>query len=129
MISNAKDTPLLANPGTLPNLQGALLNWFQPITFVKVQKTIVDSELVEAEQEYYFKGVKYPMKPQEVAMKPEGQRTWIWSTILALPDLVLDPDEIIQIGEVRYRVIDKSDWKEYGYVQYGVVQDYQRSTP
>ncbi len=129
MISDARDILLDQNPGTLPNMSSALLNWFQKLTFIKIQKTVVDFDTVEAEQEYYAQGVKYVMKPQDVQTKPEGQRMWIWSTILALPDLVLEPDEIIQFGTIRYRVKDKYDWKEYGFIQYDIIQDYQRSTP
>lgn len=126
MIFNAKDRPLNCNPGTLPNLSGALLNWFQRMTFTKVTKTVVDFQVVEQEDEYTALGVRLPMQPQQVVIKPEGQRSWRWEVVFATPDLILNPDEIIRFGSVKYRVMGKLDWKEYGYLEYHISQDFER---
>ncbi len=124
MITNAKDQSLFANPGTLPDVSGALLNWFQRLYFTKIEKTIVDFDLVESEQEYSAMGVRQPMSAQKLSMKPEGQRAWKWETIHALPDTILAPDEIIKFLNVRYRVMEKLDWKEYGFVEYHIIEDF-----
>lgn len=123
-LVNAKDTLLTDNPGTLPNMQQTLLNWFQVVTFTLISKSIVDHLLVESETPSSFLGVRQPMKPQMVAMKPEGQRSWKWETIHAHPDLVLKTDDVMVFFGIRYRVMEKLDWKEYGYVEYHIVQDY-----
>lgn len=126
MITNAKDISLLANPGTLPNVSEALLNWFQILTFTKVVKSVADFGLVETECEVSFRGVKQNMSPQRLSMKPEGQRSWNWETIHAQVDLILKTDDVISFGGVPYRVMAKADYKEYGYVSYDIVEDYRR---
>lgn len=123
-IFNASSVLLNQNPGTLPNVSRALLNWFQPLNFVTIVKTVVNFAVVETLTTVNFLGVRQPFTPQMLLMKPEGERQWKWETIHALPGLILSPDDIITFLGVNYRVMQKLDWKEYGYVQYDIVQDY-----
>lgn|SRR5574343_364486 len=123
-IHNASSVPLTSNPGTLPDVSAALLNWFQPITFTKIVKTVVNYKAVETKTNFSFQGVRQPFTPQDLMMKPEGQRSWKWEMIHCYPDLVLIPDEIIYFGLTKYRVMQKLDYKEYGYVQYHITEDY-----
>lgn len=125
-IQNAADQLLSANPGTLPNVASALADWFQKTTFISLQKTVVNHENVETETARTYFGVRQPLKGQDLMMKPSEQRAWRWEMIHAYPDLILKPDEIIKFGNVRYRVMSKKDWKEYGYVEYHIVEDYAR---
>jgi len=124
MIKNAKDTPLNLNPNTLPNMSEALDGWFQNMTFTKIEKSVVNFKNVEVKTSYTTKGVKQPMSAQSIQMKPEGQRAWIWVTIHCLPDLILNIDEIVFYMDVPYRVKSKMDYKEYGYLSYDLVEDY-----
>jgi hypothetical protein len=124
-IHNASDTLLTANPGTLPNVQEAMASWFQTLTFTKIVKTVVNFNAVEVRTNFAFQGVRQPFTSQQLMMKPEGQRKWKWEMIHAYPDLVLQPDEIIIFNGLNYRVMQKYDYTEYGYVQYDIVQDYQ----
>lgn len=124
MIQNGKDTLLTANPGTLPNMQNAIADWFQTMTFQKVVKTTVNFVLVEALTTFSAMGVRQPFTPQQLLMKPIGQRQWKWETLHCYPDLILDPDEIVLFLGTKYRVMQKLDWKEYGYLEYHLVEDY-----
>ncbi len=123
-IYNAKDLPLFSGAGSVPNVSDALLDWFQTMTFTTIVKSVVNFQLVEVQTAVTAQAVRQPMKPQLVAMKPEGQRSWRWETLHALPGLVLAPDDIVVFNSVSYRVMEKLDWKEYGYVEYHLVQDY-----
>jgi hypothetical protein len=124
MIRNASSIPLSANPGTLPDVSGALADWFQPLTFTQIVKTVVNYQAVETETSTTFMGVRQPFSAQQLLMRPEGQRKWKWETIHAYPDLTLDVDDIITFSGVKYRVMQKSNWAEYGYVEYAIVEDY-----
>lgn len=125
-IKNANKIPLNQNPGTLPNMQGAMLDWFQILTFTQIKKVVENFNLIEKTYSTSFQGVKQPFTAQELMMKPEGQRSWKWFTIHAFPDLVLTTDEIINFGGENYRVMQKSDFTEYGYVMYQICQDYTK---
>lgn len=123
-ILNAKDTPLTSNPGSLPNVADALLDWFQPMTFKVITKTATDFDIVETATDVDARGVRQPMKPQQLQQKPSGQRKWKWETMHTLPETVLIPDDVIVFAGVRYRVMEKLDWREYGFVEYHLIQDY-----
>lgn len=127
MIKNGKDYLLTANPGTLPNVQGAMLNWFQTLIFTRLTKGVANFDLTETPKNYSFQGVKQPLSAQELQLKPEGQRNWKYFWIHALPDLVLEPDDVIKFTDgVAYRVIGKWDYTEYGYISYEIVQDFTK---
>lgn len=129
VIQNGKNLPLNQSSGTMPDLSGAILNWFQPMTFGVVTKTVVNFQVRETKVDVTFQGVWQPMKPQSIRMKPEGQRSWKWFTVHALPSLQLTPDEVITYLGVQYRVADKLDYKLDGFVEYHLCQDYTGSGP
>lgn len=128
-ISNAKDTLLNQNSGTLPNMSDALLDWFQKMTFTRIVKNIVNFQVVETPTNTDFQGVWQPSSPQALLMKSEGQRQWKWFTVHADPSLHLDPDEIITYLGTQYRVMNKLDYTEYAYIEYELIQDYTGSGP
>lgn len=127
IISNAKDKPLFSRSGGgLPNMSATITGWFQNLTFTKVVKTVVDHEVKEGYENISTSGVRQPFSPQQIKILPEGQRAWKWEMIHALPSLLLKIDDIIIFDNVRYRVMERLDYKEYGYVQYNICQDYQQ---
>lgn len=129
MISNAKDTPLNANSGTVPNVSGAILNWFQPMTFTTTVQTIVGFQVVDTPTDISFFGVWQPFTAQQLAIKPQGERDWLWFTVHAQPGLILTPDQLITYLGVQYRVKEKLDYQLYGYIEYHLIDDYTGSGP
>lgn len=129
-VQNGKDFLISAVPGTLPNMHDTLLDYFLPITFVRVTKEDVNFSVKETREEIECMGVVQPMSPQQLSIKPIGQREWKWYTIHAFPNLILNPDDIIKFVNIladneNYRVMAKMDWKSYGYVEYHIVKDYE----
>lgn len=128
-IKNAKDTPLAANTGTVPDVSGAMLNWFQPMTFGLVTKTVEGFQVVEVEDAISFQGVWQALTERQLMLKPEGQRAWSWYWLHAQPTLDLKTDDVIQYLGVQYRVMTKKNYKLYGYIEYHLVQDWTGSGP
>lgn len=124
IIGQGKNVPLNANPGGLPNVSEALLDYFRQLTFTTIVKTVSNNQLLETPTSVVFMGTRQPLSPAKVAMKPEGQRTWRFEQIHAFPSLQLSPDDQITFGTTLYRVMAKLDYKEYGYVEYHITQDY-----
>jgi hypothetical protein len=115
--------------GGLPNVSGALGAWSQQIIFLVVEKTLVNGLIQETYTSANTLGVVMPLKPQQLSMKPEGERAWKWRKMFCLPTPSLVPsDEIIfgtdENGE-RFRVMAKADFSEYGYNEYEICQGYQ----
>lgn len=126
-ISNAKDQLLDQQDSGAPSLYSTLQPWFRKITLTKITKTIVDFQVKEIEYPQETFGMMQPMSPRRVAIKPEGQRAWEWQTLHCTPDFVLKPDEVVEYRGTRYRVSGKTNWREYGFVEYELVNDYTRS--
>ena len=129
MIKNAADTPLNQNSGTLPDVSGAMLNWFQNLTIQLLTKTVVNYKVEETYVEVAFKGVTQVLNPDSLKLKPEGQRNWQWLQIHSEPSLNLNLDDIIIYNEMQCRVMAKNDYTSYGYIEYHIVQDFTGSDP
>jgi hypothetical protein len=110
----------------LPDISSAINAWSQKLEFMLVGKEIQDYETVEVLYPKKARGVRQPMKPQDLEMKPAGERAWKWETIHATPSLLLNVDDIVVFDHVRYRVMAKKDYAQYGYVEYDICQDYQQ---
>lgn len=123
-ISNAKDRPIYQGGG-LPNMSATLTGWFQTLTFTKITTQIIDHQAKETEEPIITSGVRQPFSPQQLKILPQGQRAWKWEMIHAVPSLVLEVDDIIVFGGNRYRVMERLDYTEYGYVQYNICQGYE----
>lgn len=129
IVFNASAVPLTSNPGTLPNMGGAMLDYFQPMVFTNVAKSVVGFQNVETPTTVNFQGVWQPFTDQQLNMRPEGQRQWLWFTLHADPSLALMPDDVLDYLNVQYRVMMKRDYTEYGYIEYHLVNDYTGSGP
>lgn len=123
-ILNASSVPLSQTTGNLPQMGDALYSWFQNVTFTLITKTVVNYQLVETEAPLDFRGVVQPFSPKMLMMKPVGQRQWTWLMVHALPDLILKVDDRLVYQGTKFRVMERSDWKEYQYVEYHLAEDY-----
>lgn len=127
MIING-NTKRIGSNSNLPQMGEVLLSWFQDMTFDLVTKIINNYDLAETITTIVTKGVRQPFTDQQLNIKPEGQRAWKWETLHCLPDIKLEPDDIVVFNEVRYRVMQKLDYSEYGYLEYHIIQDYQEDS-
>lgn len=128
-ISNAANIPLNARTGTVPNMRNTLANWFQPLTFAKIVKTIQAFQVVETMTEFSFFGHVQVYTDKQLLLKPEGQRSWSWFKVFAQAEpasalLELDLDEIIVYQGVQTRVMAMKQWQLHSYMEYDWVQDW-----
>lgn len=129
VIKNGKNTPINVATGTVPNVNAAMTNWFQPMTFGIVSKTIGGFQAVETMTKVSFQGVIQPLSAQRLYLKPEGQRAWTWLLLHADPSLILEVDSVVTYRGVQTRVMARKDYRIYGYVEYELVQDWTSSGP
>jgi hypothetical protein len=124
MIKNAKDISLNQNTGTLPDVSAALLNWLQPMQVKQITKKNVNFSVVETVVLINFEGVVENQSPEQIMYKPEGQRSWKWVAIWTLATITLNVDDIVTSLGKTYRIKNKSDWYQYGYINYEAVEDW-----
>lgn len=128
-IANAANRPINLPAGTVPDVSGALKDWFQPLVFVQVIKSTVAFQVVETKVETPFLGVVQPFTKRQLQLKPEGQRAWSWLMVHADPVLTLQVDDVgIFLGK-QTRVMGRLDFANYGYVEYVWLQDFTGSGP
>ena len=128
-IPNAKDIPLNQQAGTVPQMSGALTDWFQPMVFGRVTKRTVANQVVETKVPVNFRGVIQPLSERKLMLKPEGERAWTWLQLHSDVGLELNVDEIITYHGVQTRVMALNDYSLYGYMEYHLVQDWTGSGP
>ena len=111
--------------GNFPNMIDAMAEWMGPLTFNLSTTVVSNFQSTETLIPVKFFGVFYPSTPQQIMMKPEGQRQWTWWTLLtsyslSISDIMIAPDG------VKYRVQTKVDYSKAGYYQYELVKDWVR---
>lgn len=112
----------------MPQMDSTLQGWQVPLTLIKITQNIVEGDLQTTETQIKFQGVWQPFSMQQLALLPEGQRSWshYW---LHLKSGILDlktADKFIFEGH-RYKVIELKDYHLNGFIEYHVVLDYEEA--
>lgn len=128
-INNAANRPIFDPAGTVPDVSGAMQDYFQPMIFTLVKKQVEGFQLVETPDPIYFRGVIQPLTERQLLLRPEGQRAWTWFTLHADPVLTLQVDDVVLWHGKQTRVMSRKDYKLYGFIEYSLVQDYTGSGP
>jgi len=112
----------------LPNVSAAVSGYSRPITVSRLAKRMQDGELIEEETVVEGMGTLQPFTPQQLQIKPEGQRTWDWMGLHCVANqysnLDFAIDDILTVFGKRYRVMSKRDFTLYGYIQYELVEGF-----
>ncbi len=114
----------------MPQMGAAFSGWFVPIQIEKIIEFIVDGFVNYDFTPIKFRGVFQPFGPNQLKLKPEGQRSWQWVQIHAeAGSLNLDNgDKIVHAG-VRYKVMAQNDYSLNGFIEYHLIQDFGTGTP
>ncbi len=128
-IANGKNNPLNVKQGTVPDVSGAMRDWFQSMLFIRVAKIIEGFQVIETPDPVSFQGVIQPFTERQLMQKPEGQRAWTWFTVHADPVLTLQVDDVGTYLGVQTRVMSRKDYLIYGFVEYSWCQDWEGSGP
>lgn len=112
--------------GYFPNLNSAIMAWAKPTNIFIAAKRLHDFKVIES---YFEKTVSIFRVPtgQQLEMKHEGQRSWNNETIYTDNSLDLKVDDIIifECAESqKFRILNKTDWSQYGFNEYHITSDY-----
>lgn len=129
IMQNAANIPLNAQQGSVPNVGGAMLDWFQRTVFTVVSKSVAAFQVVEVGAAITFWGVVQPLTGRKLEIKPEGQRRWNWIWVHSQTQLPLTTDDVINYLGIQYRVMSEKNYAIYGYYEYELVNDYTDSGP
>lgn len=113
----------------VPNMAETLNEWLMPMVFSIITKKIKLFKVKEVPVLYNFLGVWQPLTSSQLMLKPEGQRSWNWFMLNATIQLPLKNDDVVSYNEKQYRVKGNTDYNEYGYYYYELVEDWVGSGP
>ncbi len=122
-IVNANKRNVPDSFGPVP-MRSALLGLFRAISLTIVRKVKDGMDWKEVPSDYIAQGVVQQLGDEALEILPEGQRSWQWKMIHCTPDLVLRTDDHIIYRGVRYDVMERRDFADYGYVKYMIVNKY-----
>ena len=110
----------------MPQMANTLNGWEVPLTLKKIKQSIVDGDLVTTETEINFKGVWQPLREEQLALLPEGQRSWenVWIHARA-SELNLETADKVVFNSKQYKVTGKKDYGLNGFVEYMLIRDYE----
>lgn len=111
----------------MPQIRAAFNDWTYDITLIKITQAVTDGILAQTEVPINFRGTVQPLSPEEVQLKPEGQRAWPWLQIHCISDFDtnLRINDRIQYADKKYKVMARLDYSLNNYVEYHLVEDYQ----
>lgn len=133
-IPNACNVPLNLRQGTIPDLGEALRDWMQLMTFTKVTKETVGFQVMETATNVSFWGVIMPFTSRQLAMKPEGQRSWSWFKVYAQAApagsvIALNTDDVGTWNGIQTRVMARTHFVLHGFTEMEWLQDWTESGP
>ncbi len=109
----------------MPQMATTLDGWMNPITLVRIRQTLVDSVPQDNRTTITFQGVIQPLKPEEIALKPEGQRSWKWLQIHVVSGSNdLANNDRIEYGGDTFKLMGNKDYSLNGYIEYHAVKDF-----
>ncbi len=129
IIPNAANKPLFQKSGTLPDVSGALKDYFQTIVFESVTKSVTAFQVMEVGAPIIFQGLIQPFTERRLMLLQEGQRAWTWYLMHADPVLTLEVDDVAIWNSKQTRVMSRKDYGLYGFVEYTLIQDWNGSGP
>lgn len=128
-IANGANKPLFDKSGSVPDVSGALQDYFQPMIFEPVGKIVNGFQVTETGAPINFRGTAQPFSERALILKPEGQRAWSWFLIHADPVLSLNVDDVIIWRGTQTRIMARKDYALYGFVEYHACQDWTGAGP
>lgn len=129
VIANGADRPLFDRAGDVPDVSGALQQYYQAMVFTPVSKIVEGFQVVETGNPINFQGTAQPFTERQLALRPEGQRAWSWFLLHADPVLTLQVDDVVLWRGKQTRVMSRKDFGLYGFVEYRLAQDWTGSGP
>lgn len=110
----------------LPNMNAAVMAWARETRVFVTAKRTYDYKV---EESYFEKTVKLFRVPtgQSLEMKPEGQRKWNTELLYTDNSLDLKVDDIVVFEckeSEKFRVMNKTDWNQFGYIEYKLTSTY-----
>lgn len=110
----------------MPKMGAAFRGWMATVTLKKIIQTVIDGMVIDTETLISFKGVVQPLDPEQINLKPEGQRSFEWLQINCFSGSNnLTTNDRIVYNSIPYKVMGVFDYTQNNYIEYHAVRDYE----
>lgn len=111
----------------LPDVSEVMDGWEVNMVANYVTQILVDGMPIDVAETKNIKGIAQPLKPEEIALKEEGQRFWNWVQVHVREAIYgeLQPAQILIINSVPHKIMAKKDWTLDGYREYHAIRDFE----
>ena len=116
----------LKSGGQMPQLTASFA-WESVITAdIIEQSQDATGAIVETKQTITLSGIIQPFTSEEIALKPDGQRSWSWYR-LDVRNIYqeLYNGQLINIDGLEYKIMAKRDWYRNNFRTYEIILNYQ----
>lgn len=114
----------IGSSSDLPDVSVGVMAFSQPLKIEIVTKEQVNGYTEKTKKCVHTSGVRQPFNAQQIQNKPEGQRAWRWHKIHLLSNVKIKVNDILEICKVGYEIQLRTDYTEYGYVEYDAIEVY-----
>lgn len=112
----------------MPQMNAVFNGWTIRITFDVITQTIVNGFTVDTPKQVTVDAVWQPLSPEQIALKPDGQRSWEWIQLhVRGKELVFATNDIVTRNGVKYKVMAVKDYTLNNYSEYHLIRNYQGS--
>ena len=112
----------------MPQVDDVLVGWEVTFLVNYSYQIKIDGEFINRSKIAKVKGVLQPLRPEEVELKPEGQRSWTWYQLHVSTEYAqMAPGNVVTINNLNYKVMALKDYSLNGYTEYHLIRDYQGS--
>mgnify|MGYP003231708074 CR=1 FL=1 len=105
----------------LPNMSNTIKGWFLNISFEYVERYQQGADWIEGTPQIVnTKGVVRPPSDEDLKIYPEG--AWSWQ---CLPNADMATNNYVIYDDVKYKIMQKKDYRKYGYIRYTLLEAYK----
>ena len=123
-LEKAANRTLAEGTAALPDVGFGIDHLLQPTRIAIIQTELVNGYSQEIPVYFNAQVARQPM-PEELAIKMLGERSWRWHILHIKADVRLRTDDRVVIFGTKYRIMNKRDYSQYGFVEYQAIEDYQ----
>lgn len=109
----------------MPQMNDVIEGWTCEIMTNQRRQMLQDGIITNVDTFVKMRGVIQPLKAEDIALKPEEQRSWAWYEIHVTNNFdVLKNNQVIYIDKRPYKIMARKDYSRNGFRIYHIIEDF-----
>lgn len=111
-------------------MSAAFGSWKVAIVLMKIVQIVQDGFVINNETPVKFQGTWQPLSPEEIALKPDGQRSWEWIDLHVEGNrIIFQTNDRVSRNGLIYKVMAVRDYTLNNFSEYHLIRDYEFIIP